>query len=135
MDRLMDSQATQYEAADVEKGAFVGANLDPRNVHSLIARAGRTLPEGTRYNVQIEVVSEDSPSTSEDIKESFLGALVVPKDGVAFDRAHDDTEGNPPRASSGEQTDQERRRKAAGDRIYEEGDRKMVRRLAYYRDA
>lgn len=117
VERLMDSQATQYEAADVEKGVFVGANIDPRNLHSLIARVERTQPEGTRYNVQIEAVSEDSTSTSEDIKERFLGALAVP------------------RASDDEPMSQERRRDAAGDTVDEEGDQKMDRRLAHYRDA
>lgn len=135
MDRLMDSQATQYEAADVEHGVFVGANLDPRNIHSLIARAERTQPEGTRYEVQIEAVSEDSPSTSEDIKERFLGALVESNDRVAVDQDHDDTEVNPPTTSADEAMDQERRRDAAGDTNYEKGDQEMVRRLAYYRDA
>lgn len=132
----MDSRASQYEAADIEKGVFVGANLDARNVDSLIARADRTQPEGTRYNVRIEVVSEGSSSISEDIKEGFLGALVAPEDRGAFDRAHDFTEVSPPRVSADEAMEQERRADAAGGTsIYEEGNQHMVRRLAYYRDA
>lgn len=35
--------------------------------------------------MQIEVVTEDSPSTSEDITESFLGFLVVPNGRLASD--------------------------------------------------
>lgn len=132
----MDSQASQYEAADIEKGVFVGANLDARNIHSLIARAERTQPEGTRWDVQIEVVAEDSPSTSEDIKESFLRSLVDPNGRVASDRAHDESEARRPRVSADEAMDQQRRRDAAGENsYYEEGSPRMVRRLAHYRDA
>lgn len=76
-DRLMLSQATQYEAADVESGVFLGVNLDARSVNALMARVDSSQPEGTRYDVQIKVVSgEEADFISEAVRERFLGSMV-----------------------------------------------------------
>lgn len=132
----MDSRATQFEAVDVEKCVCVGTNLDVRNVHSLIARLDRNQPEGTRYDVQLKVVSEDSPSTNENIKEKFLGSLVVPNYRVDLDPARYVMEEDRPRASADEAMDFEHLRHAAGGSTnYMEGDRRWVERLSYYRGA
>jgi hypothetical protein len=79
--RLELSQARQYEAADVKEGNFVGINLDARNAHSMLSRADRTQPQGTRWNVRLQAVSPaDAAASSEVIKGRFLGALVTKGD-------------------------------------------------------
>lgn len=144
-DRLTNSQASQFVAADVKGGDFLGINLDARNAHSLMDRADRTQPEGTRWNMRLKAVSaEDGAATSDVIKGRFLGAMVSAADPFAFDpnqkgieRGDEDEMDVDPtvqKPSAEEQMEEERRRDGARDPNYEPGKKEYTRRASHYDD-
>lgn len=143
--RLEHSRASQYEAADVKSGDFVGINLEARNVHSLVARAHRTQPEGTRYHVRIKAVkAEDGLASSEAAKQILYGAMVSTADPFAFDPNQEDEaeksgemdiDQSPSRSADGEMA-RERQRDAAEDPDYQGGGAsRYSRHPEYYQDA
>lgn len=145
-DRLMHSRASQYEAADVKSGDFVGINLEARNVHSLVARAHRTQPEGTRYNVRVKAVrSEDGPASSEVAKRQLYGAMLSTADPFAFDPDQEDEvekgdkmetdEAQSPHRGADEEMNQQRQRDAARDPNYQQGGSQYVREGDMYKNA
>lgn len=134
-DRLTHSRASQYEAADVKSGDFLGMNLKPGSVHSLMARADRTQPEGTRYNVRIKAVSaEDGAASSEVIKGRFCGAMLSTADPFAFDPDQDGMEVDPPpqsspspRRTADETMRQQHQKDAAQESNYQQGSSTFIR--------
>lgn len=149
-DRLVNSRASQFEAADPRSGDFVGINLEPRNVHSLVARAHRTQPEGTRYNVLMRAVrAEDGLISSEAAKQQLYDAMVSTADPFAFekspevetvqDEATEDTrmegdDGSPHRTAD-ENMARERQRDAAQNPNYEQSGSRYSRDKEMYKYA
>lgn len=149
-DRLVNSTASQFEAADPRSGDFVGINLEARNVHSLVARAHRTQPEGTRYNVLMRAVKvEDGLISSEAAKQQLYGAMVSTADPFAFekdeedetveDKATDDVrmedDHGSPRRTADEEMARERQRDAAQNPNYEATGSRYHRDKEYYKYA
>ncbi|KAG6357331.1 hypothetical protein INS49_015209 [Diaporthe citri] len=143
-DRLMHSRALQYEAADVKAADFVGMNLEARNVHSLMARADRTQPQGTRYNVRIKAVRpERGLASSEAAKQQLFDAMLSAADPFEFDPDQKDEVpkaevmevDRSPRRSADREMEEERRNDAAEDPNYQQSGSNYGRRPDYYYDA
>lgn len=136
-DRLMQSQAKQYEAADIEAGSFLGINLTARNAQSLLARADRTQPSGTTYNVRFQRVSkEDGAASSDEIKYRFLTSLVAPADPFAFDQslAGRMEVDDPPISSADKAMEAQMRKDAAEGMDYAEHDDHFKDDPGFYED-
>lgn len=143
-ERLAQSQALQYEAADVNAGAFLGINLDARNVHSLVDRVQRTQPEGTRYNMLLKAVKpERGLASSEAAKQKFYGAMLSTADPFEFDpdqkdevpKADEVEADKSRRRKADERMDRERQKDSAENPNYEETGSRFVRKAEYYEDA
>lgn len=149
-ERLVKSKSSQYEAADVKSGSFLGINLEARNVHSLVARAHRSQPEGTRYNVLLRAVrAEDGLISSEAAKQQLYSAMVSTADPFAFEKSQEDEtvedkatgdthmEGNDgsPRRTADENMARERQRDAAQNPNYEQSGSRYHRDKEMYKYA